>query len=325
MTGGTRSSGFPGTAGSPIQSSSGGDSDGYAIKLNAAGTAIIYSTYLGGSGFDQGIGIAVSTAGNAYVTGETGSSNFPGTGNSPIQKLYGGGNADVFVTNLNAAGTAIVYSTYLGGNGGDFVSKIGLDTAGNAYVTGITDTPGSGFPGTSMSPVQNTYGGGVFDAFVAKITSNIPFASFDARVKLDLTERRHHGGESHHRPHHDMAEAGYHPQQDNDEFDLKATFTLGGGSNGIEPLKEAVIIQVGTFSTAIPAGSFKQHKGRYVFEGTINGVHLEAVLRSLILGNDYELKMEGHGADLTGTKNPVTVSVTIGDDSGSKEITAKIK
>jgi hypothetical protein len=70
---------------------------------------------------------------------------------------------------------------------------------------------------------------------------------------------------------------------------------------------------------------FKQHKGRFVFEGTINGVHIEAVLRSLILGNDYQLKVEGHGADLTGTRNPVSVSVTIGDGGGSKEITAKIK
>ena len=332
VTGETRSSGFPGTAGSLIQNTIGGgasssaDSDAFITKLNAAGTAILYSTYLGGSGFDQGIGIVVSAAGNAYVTGETGSSNFPGTANSPIQKLYGGGNADAFVTNLNAAGTAIVYSTYLGGNGGDFVSKIALDTAGSIYVTGITDTSGSGFLGTSMSPVQNTYGGGVFDAFVAKITSSLPFAAFDARVKIDVEDRRHHGGfKSHHRPHHDDAEGRHHERQDNDEFDLTATFTLGPGSNGIDPLTDPVIVQVGTFSTAIPPGSFKQHKGRFVFEGTINGVHLEAVLRSLILGNDYELKVEGHGADLTGTTNPVTVSVSIGDDNGSKAITAKIK
>ena len=62
-----------------------------------------------------------------------------------------------------------------------------------------------------------------------------------------------------------------------------------------------------------------------MFKGVIDGVRLEAVLRSLILGNDYEFTVEGKGADLTGTENPVTVGLTIGDDSGSKTIKAKIK
>lgn len=321
VTGTTLSSNFPGTAGSSLQSTfGGGPSDAFVIKLNALGTAIIYSIYLGGSGIEEGRGITVDTAGNAYVTGDTGSSDFPGTAGSPIQSVYGGG--DAFITKLNAAGTGLVYSTYLGGSGVDQASKIAVDLAGNAYVAGNTSS--LNFPGTVGSPIQNTKSGGN-DAFVAKITSSTLFTAFDVRAKIDVHDRGHHGRGSHHRPHHDDAESRDYQRQDDDEFKLVATFTLGPGSNGIDPLKEAVMIQVGTFSTAIPAGSFKQHKGRFVFEGMINGVHLEAVLRSLILGNDYELKVEGHGADLTGTVNPVPVSVTIGDDSGNKAITAKIK
>jgi len=321
VTGHTSSPGFPGTAGSFLQPTLGGDLDAFVTKLNPSGTALVYSTYLGGNGEDQSGGVAIDGSGQAYVTGGTASSNFPGAAGSSIQSMQAGG-GDAFITKLNAAGTGLVYSTYLGGSGVDQASKIAVDLAGNAYVAGNTSSPN--FPGTVGSPIQNTKSGGN-DAFVAKITSSTLFTAFDVRAKIDVHDRGHHGRGSHHRPHHDDAESRDYQRQDDDEFKLVATFTLGPGSNGSELLKEAVMIQVGTFSTAIPAGSFKQHKGRFVFEGMINGMHLEAMLRSLILGNDYELKVEGHGADLTGTVNPVPVSVTIGDDSGNKAITAKIK
>ena len=111
-------------------------------------------------------------AGNAYVTGGTNTpgSGFPGTAGNPIQSTYGG-SFDAFVTRLNAAGTALVYSTYLGGSGVDQGMGIAVDQAGNAYVTGDTNTPGSGFPGTAGSLIQST-SGGPGDAFVAKITTN---------------------------------------------------------------------------------------------------------------------------------------------------------
>ena len=310
VTGRTDSSNFPGMAGSAIQPTLGGSQDAFVTKLNAAGMTLVYSTYLGGSGGDLGERIAVDGVGNAYVTGVTLSSNFPGTASSPIQPTFGG-SQDVFVTKLNAAGTALVYSTYLGGSGDDAGLGIAVDAAGNAYVTGIASS--SDFPGTAGSAIQSTFGGSQ-DAFVAKITTANPFAAFGVKAEIEL----------HHRPHHDDAEARHHHGH-GDEFEMRATFTLGSGSNGIAPLTEAVTVQIGTFSTTIPAGSFKQHKGRFVFEGTINGVKLEATLRSLILGNDYEVKIEGRGAELTGTTNPVTVSLTIGDDSGSKAITAKIR
>ncbi len=169
----TPGSGFPGTAGSLIQSTNaGGSFDAFVTKLNAAGTALVYSTYLGGSGQDLGEAIAVDQANNAYVTGLTDASrsSFPGTAGSLIQSTNGGGN-DAFVAKLNAAGTALVYSTYLGGSGDDHGQGIAVDTAGNAYVIGETGTPGSGFPGTAGSLIQSTNGGG-FDVFVAKITTN---------------------------------------------------------------------------------------------------------------------------------------------------------
>ena len=124
----TPGSGFPGTAGSLIQSTFGGGipqpvpksgdrrdcCDAFVTKINAAGTAILYSTYLGGSGFDEGLGIAVDQIGNAYVVGTTNTqgSDFPGTAASDIQSINAGG-GDAFIAKVNAAGTAILYSTYL--------------------------------------------------------------------------------------------------------------------------------------------------------------------------------------------------------------------
>jgi len=171
----TPGSGFPGTAGSLIQSTNGGGVyDAFVTKLNAAGTARVYSTYLGGSGIDTGVGIAVDQAGNAYVTGQTNTTSaFPGITGSAIQSTNDG-DYDVFVTKLNAAGTALVYSTYLGGSGVDNGSGIAVDWAGNAFVTGNPRTPGSGFPGTAGSLIQSTYGGGIDDAFVAKIQFATP-------------------------------------------------------------------------------------------------------------------------------------------------------
>ena len=171
MTGWTRTpgSGFPGAADSPIQSTyGGGNDDAFVTKLNATGTTLVYSTYLGSSGPDEGRQIVVDTGGNAYVTGITGSSNFPGTGSSPMQNTLSG-ISDAFVTKLSTAGTALVYSTYLGGSGRDGGVGIAVDAAGNAYVTG--DTESSDFPRAAGSPIQNAHGGGILDAFVAKLNA----------------------------------------------------------------------------------------------------------------------------------------------------------
>ena len=164
VTGSTFSTDFP-TA-NPLQPSNHGGDDIFVAKLNPAGSALVYSTYLGGSNNDYGYGIAADTAGNAYVTGFTKSSDFP-TAN-PLQGVCGGCSSfgDAFVAKLNPAGSALVYSTYLGGSYSDGGDGIAVDTAGNAYVTGSTNS--SDFP--TANPLQTSYGGGNTDAFVAKLS-----------------------------------------------------------------------------------------------------------------------------------------------------------
>jgi len=96
-----------------------------------------------------------------------------------------------------------------------------------------------------------------------------------------------------------------------DEFAVEGTFTLGGGSNGIDPPTEAVTFQVGSFAATIPASSFGSE-----FVGVIDGVSLEVEITPLE-GDTFEFEATGEGADLTGTLIPVTVGLAIGDDGGS--------
>jgi hypothetical protein len=168
VTGQASSTNFP-TTNPPQASFGGGAFDAFVTKINAAGSALVYSTYLGGSGDDYGNGIAVDGSGNAYVTGQTSSTNFPTT--NPIQGTYGGSGGsefpgDAFVTKINAAGSALLYSTYLGGSGDDQGNRIAVDGSGNAYVTGWTTS--TNFP--TANPVQANYGGSE-DAFVTKINA----------------------------------------------------------------------------------------------------------------------------------------------------------
>ncbi|HEX8456544.1 MAG TPA: SBBP repeat-containing protein [Pyrinomonadaceae bacterium] len=136
ITGQTESSNFPGP--SPLQSAKGAVTDAYVLKLNPSGTALVYATYLGGNGSDTGQAIAVDTAGNAYVTGLTGSGSFPRTFGT-LQESSAGG-IDGFVTKLNPAGNGLVYSSFLGGASFDQGYGIAVDAAGKAYVTGRTDS-----------------------------------------------------------------------------------------------------------------------------------------------------------------------------------------
>jgi hypothetical protein len=163
VTGGTGSTDFPTM--NPLQPAYGGGGDAFVSKINSVGSALVYSTYLGGSGGDGGSGIAVDSAGNAYVTGGTGSTDFPTT--NAGQPAYGG-SGDAFVSKINSAGSALVYSTYLGGSGGDGGSGIAVDSLGNAYVIGSTSS--TDFP--TMDPLQPKYGGN-YDAFVTKITPDV--------------------------------------------------------------------------------------------------------------------------------------------------------
>ena len=140
--------------------------DAFVAKVNAAGTALVYCGYIGGSGFDAGTGIAVDSAGNAYVTGYTDSTeaSFPVTVGPDL--TYNGGVYDAFVAKVNPAGTALVYAGYIGGSREDVGRGIAVDSVGNAYVTGYTSSDQTSFPVT-VGP--NLTHKGDFDAFVAKV------------------------------------------------------------------------------------------------------------------------------------------------------------
>lgn len=165
LAGHTSSLDFP-TANALQPTNAGGLADVFVTKLNAAGSALVYSTYLGGSGIDHILshGLAVDSAGNVYITGDTDSPDFPLV--SALQSNRPGG-MESFVVKLKSTGDALGYSTYLGGSSDDNASDIAVDLSGNAYVTGTTASVD--FP--TAGAIQRTLRG-VEDAFVTKINSN---------------------------------------------------------------------------------------------------------------------------------------------------------
>lgn len=161
--------GFPTTTGSDQPTAT--TYNAAATKLNTAGNSLVYSTFLGGSGTALGTSIAVDNQGNAYVTGPTGD-NFPtipvGDVEFPAnQPVYRGG-IDAFIAKVNPTGRNLVYSTYFGGSNREEGQAIAVDNNGNAYVTGITYS--TNLPVTNA--VQNTIGGGEYDAFVSKFDAD---------------------------------------------------------------------------------------------------------------------------------------------------------
>ncbi|RIK08628.1 MAG: hypothetical protein DCC49_08820 [Acidobacteria bacterium] len=162
VVGYTSSTNFP-TA-YPFQGSNAGSNDVFVTKFNAAGSSPVFSTYLGGSANDIGWGISVDSAGSAYVTGQTASTNFPTA--SPYQ-ASNAGTTDVFIAKVNPVGSGLYYSTYLGGSSLEVGLSISVDSAGSAYLTGYTWS--SAFP--TASPYQASIGSGSPDAFVTKFNA----------------------------------------------------------------------------------------------------------------------------------------------------------
>jgi len=357
VTGSTNSRGFPTTPGA-FQTDLAGvaDADAFLTKLTPTGTGLVYSTYLGGSlagslgggSIDQGFGIAVDVAGNAYVTGRTQSRNFPTTPGAFQTALAGG--FDAFVAKFSFGNTppgADVMVPLGEPLGQVTVTFADVTVAGNTTLTTSSAGPSPPTPsGFKLGTPPTYYDLTTTASFSGDVTVCINYNTItfnnvaslklfhfvdpnwvDATVSLDTATQIICGRVTSLSPFaifelaiepfaafHARVEIEHERQER--EFELKATFTLGAGSNGIHPDTEVVTLEVGTFSATIPAGSFRRHgHGTFKFEGLAGGARLEVKIQARG-GNRFEFKAEGKGAQV-GTANPVTVRLAVGDDAGS--------
>jgi len=198
VTGHTETTDFPTTAGS-FQPTCGGCSAVFVTKLNPTGSALAYSTYIGGGLYDEGYAIAVDSSGNAYIAGKAESTNFPVT-TGAFQTKYPGGFSSAFVTKLNSTGTKLVYSTFLGGSGrnsqcylangsqDDLARGIAVDASGDAYVTGCTDS--ANFPVTAGAYDTTCHGCTSYgNAFLTKLNpagTALVYSTFLGGSSLDV-------------------------------------------------------------------------------------------------------------------------------------------
>lgn len=190
--------------------------------------------------------------------------------------------------------TGAQYWKVIGGVWTNVTSLLGSDDGDSTLTLTITD--GGLGDADGIADGQITDPGGV-GTVVVQVPTQVPFKAFRAEADIDPGPRAH-----------------------DDEFDVKAMFTLGTGSNGINPTTEDVVLHLGNFAITIPAQSFRQDKkGRFKFEGVIGRVELEAKITPLG-GNRFEFKAEGEGARFRGTANPVVVEFIIGDDGGSTTV-----
>ena len=168
--------------------------DAFVLRMRRDGRQLMYSTFLGGVADETGLGIAVDAQGNAYVTGQTLSTNFPVT-QGVFQRTHAGsggistlGSGDAFIAKINPTGSALVYSTFLGGSADDGAKAIALDASGRAYVVGTTNS--ANFPVTSDA-LQPAFAG------AAGMPGRVPGDGFVARLKADgtgLDYASYHGG-----------------------------------------------------------------------------------------------------------------------------------
>ncbi len=175
IAGETESTDYPTTSGA-YDLSHAGNSDAFVSKLNADGSGLIYSTFIGETSFEFCFSIAIDLSGNAYLTGGTGSANYPTTSDAYDRSHNSSHYRDAFMTILNASGSGLVYSTFLGGEESEDGNSIAIDSNGNAYVAGITGS--ANFPTTSGAYDQS-FNGGFYDAFIAKIQTPVTISIQD--------------------------------------------------------------------------------------------------------------------------------------------------
>lgn len=246
VTGTTESTDFPTV--NPFQGGNDGSSDVFVAKVNNSGSALIYSTYLGGSGADSGRGITVDSSGNAYVTGYTYSTNFPLV--NPLQNVNAG-SADAFVAKFSSDGTALLYSTYLGGSDLDRGTAIALGASGNIYLTG--DTRSVAFPVTpgtfqaAKKEDQDAYGNYQEDAYVTKLNptgSQLVYSTYlggsavdqGTGISVDSLENAYITG---------LTQSSDFPTANA----LQASF--GGGTCGTHPCADAFVTELNPQGTSL--------------------------------------------------------------------------
>ena len=166
VAGQTNSSDFPTTSAAFDPSYNGGETDAFIVKLNPTGSALAYASFLGGSDWESGWAIALDETRNAYVTGATGSYNFPSTPGAFDVSFNGGDNS--FVIKLNPSGSELAYATFLDGSGLAWGLAIAVDGTDNAYVAGMTSS--SDFP-TTPAVFDPSFNGGFYDAFLVKFNA----------------------------------------------------------------------------------------------------------------------------------------------------------
>ncbi len=179
VVGHTTSADFPVVQ--PLQSNLLGSSDVWVAKLDPSGS-FVYSTYYGGSSFENGDALALGPGGEVYISGGTGSSDLPGV--NGVQRVHGGGFSDGFVAKIAPDGAAIQYATYLGGSGADELNRVTAGGDGHLYVAGYTSSPD--FP--VASAFQPVFGGGPTDGVVAKLYADgtrLVFSSYLGGVDRD--------------------------------------------------------------------------------------------------------------------------------------------
>ena len=164
VAGYTQSDNFPTTEGAFQENYGGGEWDAFSLRMNADGSALIYSTHLGGNRVDAARALTPDGAGGGVVSGETQSQNFPTTDGAYQRNLAGP--RDAFIVQLNSEGSALIYSTLLGGNDSEFAFALTSDGAGGVVVGGLTN----GNLPTTEGAFQRNYGGGQTDGFVARLS-----------------------------------------------------------------------------------------------------------------------------------------------------------